>query len=158
MIIILIVVISQNRFFAPFLFTSTHVSAFHNFSELKCVFFLFMIVGINSNSCRNWKVHERKTKNIETEWGNNIRENESTGFHTQFYDSYKRSPHAKRYVTLSCWTKIYILLMYNNSSIILFTYLIRLCTYFIYMKIEIFSGCEFTDLEMQNHQFYNYLD
>ena len=123
MIIILIVVISQNRFFAPFLFTSTHVSAFHNFSELKCVFFLFMIVGINSNSCRKWKVHERKTKNIETEWGNNIRENESTGFHTQFYDSYKRSPHAKRYVTLSCWTKTYILLMYNNSSIILFAYL-----------------------------------
>ena len=55
MIIILIVVISQNRFFALFLFTSTHVSAFHNFSELKCVFFLFMIVGINSNSCRKMK-------------------------------------------------------------------------------------------------------
>ena len=55
MIIILIVVKSQNRFFAPFLFTSTHVSAFHNFSELKCVFFLFMIVGINSNSCRKMK-------------------------------------------------------------------------------------------------------
>ena len=55
MILILIVVISQNRFFALFLFTSTHVSAFHNFSELKCVFFLFMIVGINSNSCRKMK-------------------------------------------------------------------------------------------------------
>ena len=98
---------NKKAYFAFYsLFTSTHVSAFHNFSELKCVFFLFMIVGINSNSCRNWKVHERKTKKkkyIEIEWGNKIEENESTGFHTQFYDSYKRSPHAKRYVTLSCW-------------------------------------------------------
>ena len=54
---------NKKAYFAFYsLFTSTHVSAFHNFSELKCVFFLFMIVGINSNSCRNWKVHERKTK------------------------------------------------------------------------------------------------
>ena len=60
-IIILIVIISQKQFFAVFLLLSTHVSAFHNFSELNCVFFLFMIVGINSNSCRKWKVHERKT-------------------------------------------------------------------------------------------------
>ena len=40
----------------------------------------------------------KKQNYIETEWGNNVEERKY-GVPTQFYDSYKRSPHANWDVT-----------------------------------------------------------